>query len=120
MTKKIDKIRRQQTLLSQLNNDTYDKETFMSTFHVRDRTIRRDLNELAEQGDIFEERLNLLRKQCLGKLTKKVFNDELPPHLMVQLALSGVPHRMESNETIDVTTRHIIVKMWKPEDEPTN
>jgi len=117
MTRKIDKIRRQQTLLNQLNNDTYDKTTFMQAFHVRDRTIRRDLNELVDQGEIFEERLNLLRKKCLGKLTKSVHNDELPPHLMVQLVMSGVPHKIDRHDTINVTTRHIIVKMWKPDEQ---
>jgi len=31
-----------------------------------------------------------------------------------------VTRKLEAKETIDVTTRHIIVKMWKPEDEPTS
>ena len=39
---------------------------------------------------------------------------------LTRLKVRKTPAKLESKETIDVTTRHIIVKMWKPEDEPTN
>lgn len=116
MTKKIDKIRRQKALLQQLDNDTYDREVFISLFHIRDRTIRRDLNDLVEKGEIFAERLKYLRKKCLGKLTKKVHEDKLSDDLMVKIALSGEVKKIE--KTLDVTKKvGIIVKMWKPLDE---
>lgn len=102
MTKKIDKIHRQQVLLNQLNKDIYNKEQFMAKFHIRERTIRRDLNELAEKGEIYQDRLAILRKKCLGKLTKKVYDDKLSDDLMVKLVISGEPKRIEAQSIEEI------------------
>jgi len=115
LTKKIDKIHRQQVLLNRLNNDEYDKEQFMVKFHVRERTIRRDLNELAEKGEIYQDRLAILRKKCLGKLTKKVHDNQLSDYLMVNLVISGEPKKIEAKTTEEI--RELKIHIIKIDEE---
>ena len=95
MTTKDDKIKRQKDLLNSLNNDTFDRQTFLKKHNILDRTLRRDLNDLSEQGSLFKDRLNYLRRKCLGKLTKKVNDDQLSDSMMLQIVLSGEAQKQE-------------------------
>ncbi|MDH5786993.1 MAG: DeoR family transcriptional regulator [Candidatus Bathyarchaeota archaeon] len=116
MTKKIDKIQRQKSLLDSINSDSYNKEEFMAKFHIRERTIRRDLEDLAESGEIHRTRLSLLRKKCLGKLAKKVHDGQLDDKYMVQIVLSGEPKRIEAKTTEEIKIEQT-VKIDATEDE---
>ena len=120
MTKKIDITHRQQALLKELNEDTFQREEFKAKHHIRDRTLRRDLNDLAERGEIEANQLTILRKKCLGKLTKKVHHDELSDKLMVAIVLSGETKKIETKTEITQGKEPFVVKMWQPSDEPTS
>lgn len=103
MTTKLDKITRQKDLLDQLNADTFNTQEFLRKHHVMDRTLRRDLAELSERGEIFEERLSYLRKKCLGKLTKKAEDGELSDGVMLQIVMSGVTQKTELKTDMNIT-----------------
>jgi len=96
-------ISRQKDLLKNLNEDTFDKQTFLQKHKILDRTLRRDLNALAERGELFEDRLSYLRKKCLGKLTKKATNGELSDTLMYNIVMSGVTKKAELSADVNVT-----------------
>jgi len=95
MTTKADMICRQKDLLDSLNNNTFNKQQFLKKHKILDRTLRRDLNALAERGEIFEERLGYLRKKCLGNLTQKAHDGKLSDGLMYSIVMSGVTQKAE-------------------------
>jgi len=110
MTDKADMICRQKDLLDQLNNNTFNKQAFLTKHHILDRTLRRDLNALAERGEIFEERLGYLRKKCLGNLTKKANEGKLSDNLQYSIVMSGVTQKAElkTEHLEDITHRTVI------------
>ncbi len=96
-------IQRQKDLLNQLDNNTFDKQEFLKKHSILDRTLRRDLNALAERGEIFEDKLSYLRKQCLGKLTKLAHNNELSPAMMLNIVMSGVTKKSDITADVNLT-----------------
>ena len=103
MTNKADIIRRQRDMLEQLDNDTFNRQEFMDKHHILDRTLRRDLNALAERGEIYENKLTILRKKCLGKITKKVNDGDLSDKLMVSIIMSGETKRTSIDADVNIT-----------------
>ena len=95
MTTKIDKMLRQDDLTNEFNQGTLHLERFMAKHHIRIRTVRRDLKDLAGSGKIHTAKLAILRKKCLGKVTSKVHRDVLSDDLMVKIILSGEPKKTE-------------------------
>jgi hypothetical protein len=95
VTTKDDIIKRRLDLLDQLNNDTFNREKFLKKHKILDRTLRRDLNELAESGQLFEDKLSFLRKKCLGKLTKLANDNELSPSMLFNIVMSGVTKKSD-------------------------
>ena len=76
----------------------------MLTKHkILDRTLRRDLNALAERGELFEDKLSYLRKKCLGKLTEKASKGELSDALMCNIVMSGIAKKTELAADVNVT-----------------
>ena len=125
MTTKDDMIKRQKDLLDSLNNDTFNRQDFLKKHNILDRTLRRDLNTLAEQGQIFEDKINYLRNKCLGKLTKKVANNELSDGMMLQIVMSGIATKQEikSNSNLNLNANvtgigEAIQKIIQFSDEP--
>ena len=120
MTEKTDMICRQKDLLDQLNNNTFNKQTFLTKHHILDRTLRRDLNALSERGEIFEERLGYLRKKCLGNLTQKANEGKLSDSLQYSIVMSGVTQKAEITSTAEIISKHVEelnVTMRNYEDE---
>ena len=102
MTNKTDMIKRQTELLDKLNNNTFDKTEFLTKHKILDRTLRRDLNSLAERGEIFEERVAYLRKKCLGNLTQKAHTGKLSDTLMYNIVMSGITQKQEITTDLSV------------------
>ena len=80
---------------------------------VTKRTIIRDINQWRQDGG-FEECLVDEFVTSYPNI-KKVFPEKAFDRLCYLLGRT-LTRKIESQETIDVTTRHIIVKMWKPPD----
>ena len=122
MTEKTDMIRRQKALLDQLNNNTFNKQEFLTNHHILDRTLRRDLNALAERGEIFEERLGYLRKKCLGNLTQKANEGKLSDSLQYSIVMSGVTKKTELAADVNVTGLNegiqTLIKFSQQPDDP--
>ena len=122
MTEKTDMIRRQKALLDQLNNNTFNKQEFLTKHHILDRTLRRDLNALAERGEIFEERLGYLRKKCLGNLTQKANEGKLSDSLQYSIVMSGVTKKTELAADVNVTGLNegiqTLIKFSQQPDDP--
>ena len=122
MTEKTDMIRRQKALLDQLNNNTFNKQEFLTNHHILDRTLRRDLNALAERGEIFEERLGYLRKKCLGNLTQKANEGKLSDSLQYSIVMSGVTKKTELAADVNVTGLNegiqTLIKISQQPDDP--
>jgi hypothetical protein len=117
---KLTKKLRQEAELEALNNDTFDRLLLAKTFHVRERTIRRDLNEIAERDGSLEDKIKILRSKCLGKLTKKVHNNKLSDKLMVAIVVATEPKKIETKGEFTQTQRVLHLHLWKPEQvEPT-
>jgi len=93
----LSKRLRKELVLEALENDTYDRYGLAKELHVHERTIRRYINEIAEQlCDPHEDRMRILRAKCLGRLTKKVHEDKLSDELLVKLLISGEPKKLEA------------------------
>ena len=63
MTKKTkaEKVLRQHEILESLLNETFNKERLAKKWNVLERTIRRDLEEIAQNLGPFEDRLSILQ-----------------------------------------------------------
>ena len=82
--------------------------------HCTKRTIIRDVNKWRSEGG-FEEFLMDEFFRSYPDI-KEQFPEKAFDRLCYLLGRT-LTRKIESQETIDVTTRHIIVKMWKPQYE---
>lgn len=114
MTTKIDKLQRQKKLHNNIVTDTFNLETYLTENKVTERTLRRDLHDLAENGELFDNKLSILRKICLGKLTKKAATNKISDVLMLQIVLSGVAQKIEQKIEGGETFKVEIVDNSKP------
>ena len=103
MTDKADMIQRQRDMLKQLDNNTFNKQTYLTKHHILDRTLRRDLQSLADRGEIFESKFNILRKKCLSNLTAKVAKGELSDALMANIVMSGITKKTAIDADLNIT-----------------
>jgi len=87
--------------------------------HCAERTIKRDVQKWRDEGG-FEQFLmdEFFRSypDIKEKFPEKAF-DRLC-YLLGKTMTRKIEKDMRA--TLDVTTRHIIVKMWKPHDEPAS
>ena len=110
---------RQRSLLDSLDNNTFDQDVYMEKYGIREKTVLRDFKTLAEQGELFDHRVSILRKKCLGKLTQKTENDALADNLMVTIVLSGVTSKTEVYKDVNITKTEevsINVNNFTPEE----
>jgi hypothetical protein len=80
---------------------------------VTKRTIIRDINQWRQDGG-FEQSL-VDEFVATYPNIKREFPEKAFDRLCYLIGRQ-MTRKIESQETIDVTTRHIIVKMWKPVD----
>jgi len=110
---------RKELILEALDNDTYNRYNLAKQFHVHERTIRRYINEIAEElCNPHDDRMRILRAKCLGNLTKKVNDGLLDDDLMVKLLVSGEPKKLESKHTEEI--REIKLTWIKDESHPSD
>jgi len=94
--------------------DSY--EQIASACDVHHRTIERDVQSWVESG-LFEV---WIKEEFVDLHNYARTANPMEAYKQIAKIIGKmVTHKLEAKETIDVTTRHIIVKMWKPIDEPT-
>ena len=98
---------RQRQLLDSLDDNTFDSDVYMDKYGIREKTVLRDFKALAERGELFDHRVSILRKKCLGKLTQKASDGTLADNLMVNIVLSGVTSKTEVKQELTKKTEHV-------------
>jgi hypothetical protein len=107
MTRKLDMLVRQRSLLDSLDDNTVDINKYMESYGIREKTVERDFKALADRGELFTHKVNILRKKCLGHLTKKATDGTLSDSLMVNIVMSGVSQKHEIKEEKTVLNKHV-------------
>jgi len=117
MTKKTkaEKQLRQREVLESLLNETFNKHLLSEKWHVLERTIRRDLEEIARNLGPFDDRLSILRKKALDVLGSRI--KEMNDTNLIKLICTGVTQKVEAKTSIEGGEKPIVVKMWQPQED---
>lgn len=117
MTKKAEMRIRQEAIFKAFSNGTFNKFTLAEQFHVRERTIRRDLKVIADSfGPIDEKRL-IIKQQALDKLPSRI--PKMSDSNLIKLGMSGETQKVETTTEVieDVRKEYIFNFNERPQDE---
>jgi len=119
MTKKTkaEKILRQREVLDSLLNETFNKQNLATKWNVLERTIRRDLEEIAQNLGPFDDRLSILQKKALDVLGPRI--SKMSDNNLIKLISTGVTQKAQVKTEISGGEKPIIIKMWQPDVEST-
>jgi len=117
MTTKAEKRIRQDCVLDSILTGRFDKYQLAGKFHVIERTIRRDLNEIADNLGPMDKRIIILRKKALDTLGPRI-NKMTDANLLKLLSL-GMTQKVETKTEIkeEVTKEYTLNINEMPEDE---
>jgi len=95
MTTKAEKKIRQEAVLKAIDNGTFDKNKLADKFHVIERTIRRDLNEIADSMGPIDERRLIIKQKALDRLPQRI--PKMSDANLIKLGMSGETQRIEAH-----------------------
>ena len=113
---KLTKKAKKQFIREALFTGIFDRDNIRQILHVSDRTVRRYLNEIAQEEALQNpEKLHVLRALCLANLLSKATKKKLADKLQVAIVLAGEAKRIEAKSEFIETQRVLHLHMWKPE-----
>ena len=93
MTTKAEKKIRQEAILKAIDNGTFDKNKLADKFNVIERTIRRDLNEIADSMGPIDERRLIIKQKALDQLPSRI--PKMSDVNLIKLAISNGAHNLD-------------------------
>lgn len=114
----LSKKLRQQLVLEALKNGKFDRYKIARKYHVHERTIRRDLNEIAESMGPIEERRLIVKQMALNELPTRI--PSMSNFDLIKLAMLGEPQKFESTEKVEIESRLVTLNVTEDEDDILN
>jgi hypothetical protein len=113
---KLTKRAKIQFIKDAIKSGAFDRDEACTVLGVKDRQVRRYLNEIAKQdSESNPDGTHILRSLCLASLTKKAALGKLSSTSEVAIVLAGETKKLDVNETIKE-----IKLEWKLESNPSN
>ena len=114
LTKTVSKQLIRETLIT----GTFNRAEICQKLNLKDRTIRRYLNEIAkEESQQNPELLHVLRSVCIKNLMHKAVKKQLSDRYQVAIVLSGETQKIEQHITekvdVNVTKTEQILKQYE-------